>query len=81
MNNTVPECRTAVHRNVLVSLLETIVLAHVVQVVTSDDDGASHFVFDDNARQDSTANRYVAGEWTLLVDVRAFDRLKRQLEL
>lgn len=64
------------NRNVLVSLLETIVLANVMQVVTTNDDGAGHFVFDDNAGQDASTDRNVSGERTLLVDVGSFDGLR-----
>lgn len=62
-------------RDVLVSFLETIILAHVVQVVASDDDGTCHFVLDDDATQDSATNGHVAGERTLLVDVCALNGL------
>jgi hypothetical protein len=66
-----PEARTAVNGDVLVSLLETVVLAHVVQVVTANDDRARHLVLDDHAGQDATADGHVARERTLLVDVGA----------
>ena len=62
-------------RDVLVSLLETVVLAHVVQVVASDDNGARHLGLDDHAGQDAATNGYVAGERALLVDVCAIDSL------
>ena len=61
--------------NVLVSLLETIVLAHVVQVVAADDNGACHLGLDDNAGEDAAADRDVASEWTFLVNVGALRRL------
>lgn len=75
-NVCLPEAWTAVHGDVLVSLLETIVLANVVQIITANDDGSGHFVFDDDAGQDATANRNVSGEWTLLVDVSSFESLE-----
>lgn len=57
------------NRYVLVSLLETIVLANVVQVVTSDDNGTSHFVLDYDAGQNATSDGHVAGERALFVNV------------
>ena len=63
-------------RDILVSLLETIVLADIVQVVTSNDDRAHHLVLDDDAGENTTTNRDVASEWTLLVDVCAFNCLR-----
>lgn len=62
-------------RNVFVTLLETIVFAHKVQVITSQNDCARHFCFNDDSGQDASSDRHVAGERTLLVDVRALDGL------
>ena len=61
--------------NVLVSLLETIVLAHVVQVVAADHNCARHLGLDDDAGEDAAADRDVAGERTLLVNIGALGRL------
>lgn len=58
-------------------LLETVIFAHVVQIVASDDDRARHFVLDDDTGEDAAANRHVAGERALLVDVGAFDGLDK----
>lgn len=41
----VPEARRQVDRDVLVPLLKAVVLADVMQVVTSDDDGPLHLHF------------------------------------
>lgn len=64
------------NRDVLVSLLETVVFANVVQIVTSDDDRAHHLVLNDDAGKNTASDRDVAGEWTLLVDVCALNCLK-----
>jgi len=58
-----------VHRHVLVSLLEAVILLDVVQVIPSDDAGPVHLELGDDARQDAAANADVAGEGALLVDV------------
>jgi len=76
----ISEARAAVHRDVLVSLLEAVVLAHVVQVVTADDDRAHHLRLHDRARQDAAADAHVAGERALLVNVGALARFTGRLE-
>lgn len=65
---------------VLVALLVTVVLLNVVQIVATQDDGALHLVRHNNARQDAAADRHVAGERALLVNVVALDGLDRSLE-
>jgi len=69
-----------VTRDVLVSLLEAIVLANVVQVVSADDNGAGHLVLDNDAGQNASTNRHVASERTLLVNVGASQGLSWSLE-
>ena len=71
----VPEAWTAVGRNVLVTLLETIVFAYEVQVVTSEHDGTGHLGLGDDASQNTASDRHVASERALLVDVCTFDGL------
>ena len=56
-------------RHILVSLLESVVLANVVQVVTTDDDGTLHFHLQNDSSQNTPSDRHVAGKGALLVDV------------
>ena len=63
-----------------VTLLITLVLADVVQVVTADDDGAVHLGGLDNTREDTATDGHVAGEGALVVDVGALDGLLGRLE-
>lgn len=65
---------------ILVSLLESVVLLDVVQVVPADHDGALHFLLNHDALQDTASNGDQTGERTLLVDVVALDRIFRRLE-
>ena len=62
-----------VTRHVLVTLLETlletVVLLHVMQVVPPDDNGPVHLEFDDNSGEDSATDGHIAGEGALLVNV------------
>lgn len=62
--------------HVLVALLKTVVFSDVVKVVTTDDNGSLHLVFDDNATKNATSNGYIAGKGALLVDVIAIGSLK-----
>ena len=59
------------------ALLETLVLGDVVQVVAADDHRAVHVGLDDRATQNTAADRHVASERALLVDVVALSRLLR----
>ncbi len=54
------------------SLLESIVLLDVMEVVASNDNGSPHLHAPDNASQYTTSDTDITSEWTLLVDVRAF---------
>ena len=62
------------------TLLETVVLLNVVQVVTTDDNGAVHLGRDDHSSHDSTTDRNTASEGALLIDVSTFDGLLGSLE-
>lgn len=67
--------------DVLVPLLEPTVLADVVEVVPADDDGTLHLSRrDDLTLQDTSTNRHVAGEGTLLVYVWVLDGSIRRLD-
>ena len=57
------------------SLLKTVVLFDVVEVVSSDDNGPLHLHALYNACQDSTTDTDIASEGTLLVNVCTFTRL------
>lgn len=58
-----------------VAFLEATVFANVVQVVPADHDGALHLGLRDDSGEDATTHRAVAGERTLLIDVRSSDGL------
>ena len=70
----------AVSSQVLVSLLVTVVLLHVVQVVTTDDDGTLHLGRNDGPSKDATTDTDVTSKGALLIDVDAIDGLRRGLE-
>ncbi len=61
--------------SVIVSLLETVVLLNVVKVVSANNDGSSHLVGNNHGSEDTTSNRNVTSERTLLVDVSTVDGL------
>merc|ERR1719247_556975 len=60
----------AMSGNHLVALLVPVVLCDVVEVIPTDCDGVGHLASRlDNPLQNLSANRHVAGEWALLVNV------------
>ena len=66
------ERRGAVHRHVLMALLETLELADVMQVSASDHDGVLHLILRDaHTLEDTSSDRHVTRERALLVDERA----------
>jgi len=74
------EARGDVGRDVLVTLLVTVVLRDPVEVVTTDNDGALHLGADDGTTEDTATNAHVAGERALLVNVVVLDGSLRGLE-
>ena len=54
------------------SLLETVVLLDVVEVISSDDDRPLHLHALNDPCQDSPADAHIASEGTFLVDIRSF---------
>lgn len=73
---SLPEAWRQVNAHVSVSLLETIVFANEMQIVTTDDDGPLHLHFTNDSGQDTATDRAHAGERTFLVDVVSRDCLK-----
>lgn len=65
---------------VLVTLLITIVLLNIVQIVATHNDGAFHLGAHDNAAEDTSTDGDVAGEGALLVDIGASNGLLRGLK-
>lgn len=65
------------NRHVLVALLKTTVFTHIVQIVTSNDNGALHFQFLHDSIQNTATNTHITSEWAFVVDVSAIDCLKK----
>ncbi len=63
------EARREMGSNVLVTLLETLVLTHVVQVITTHNDRALHLVGKNHTLQDTATDSNVTGERAFLVDI------------
>ena len=74
------ESRRDVGGHVLMSLLETLILIDVVQVVSANDDGSGHLCGLDHSLHNSSSDGNVAGEWALLVDVSSLNGLSWGLE-
>lgn len=62
-------------RDVLVPFLKAVVLADVMQVVTSDNDGPLHLHFGHHTREDTATDGDISGEGAFLVNVSAFNSL------
>lgn len=62
-------------RQVLVTLLETTVFAHIVQIVTTNDDGTLHLQLLDDSVQDTSTDANITGEGAFVIDIGAFDSL------
>jgi len=67
-------------RHVAMSLLKTVVLLDVMEVITSDDNGPLHLHLLNDTGEDATTDGNVTSEWAFLVDVGSFDRLAGGLE-
>ena len=67
------EAGAAMRMNVLVTLLITLVLGDVVEVVTTNDNGALHLGGDDETLEDLSTDGNISSEGALLVDVVSLD--------
>ena len=76
---SLPKAWAQMNRDVLVSFLETVVLADVVQKISSDDNRTCHLQLHHCAGEDTSTDAHVACEWALLVDVGTFDGLNNGL--
>merc|ERR1719361_351911 len=65
----ISEAGREMDRHVLVSLLEPVVLLHVVEIVAPHDHGPVHLHLGDDPGQDSSTDRNLASEGALLVNV------------
>lgn len=67
------ETRGNMSSNVLMSFLVSVVLFDVVQIVSSDDYGVSHFSRNADSSQNSSSDLDISSKWALLVDICSFD--------
>ena len=73
--SNVQEARGAVHWDISVSLLETSILWHVLQIITTNDDGSLHFRGDNHCLQNTTTDRNISGEGAFLVNIWSLNSL------
>jgi hypothetical protein len=67
------ESRGTMHGDVPVTLLVSVVLGNVVEIVTTYHNGSLHFGGDDDSLEDFPSDGYSTGEWALLVYVVVLD--------
>lgn len=60
------------------TFLETTVLAYVMQVITTNDNGALHLQFLNGTGQNAATDAYITSEWAFVVDVSAIDCLLKE---
>jgi len=70
----------AVGSQVLMSLLIAIVFLHIVEIVTTHNNGAFHLGAHNDARENTSTDGDIPSEGTLLVDIDASDGLLGSLE-
>ena len=63
------------------SFFISIVFGDIVQIISSDDNCALHFSWNNDALQDLSTNGDVAGEGTFLIDIIALDGLFGSFEV
>ena len=62
------------------SLLESVVLLDIMQVISSQDDSSVHLVGENDTLEDSTSDGDIGGEWALVVNIVALDSISWSLE-
>lgn len=60
-------------RDVAVTLLETSVLGNIMEIISTENDGAVHLVGNNNTTKDTSADGHISGPGALLVDVLTLD--------
>ncbi len=63
------EAWRTVSNDVGMSLLVSIVLLNVVEIVSSDNNSVSHFVRDNHGSKDLSSNAYISSEWAFFVNI------------
>jgi hypothetical protein len=74
------KCRRSVGRNISVTLLKTLVLTLIVQIITTDNHSSCHFCGNNHTAKDASANRHISSERAFLVYVRALNSFLRCLD-
>lgn len=79
-NSGTGEGRRQMSGHVVMSLLESVVLLDVMEVISSQDNSLVHFVGQDDTLEDSSSDADIGGEWALFVNVRSLNGGLRGLE-
>lgn len=70
----------AVSRDVSVSLLVSLILSNIVEIISSDDDSSVHLGADAHSLENTTSDGDVSSEGAFLVDVGSLDGVSRGVE-
>ena len=66
--------------DVFMSLFISIVFLDVVEIISSDDDGVSHFVRDNHSSKNFSSNANITSEWAFLVNIISLNGFFRGFE-
>ena len=72
-NFDVIECWRAVNSDCSMSLLISVILLDEMDIVSSDDERVLHLGRNDDSFEDLSSNANIACEWTLLINICAFN--------
>lgn len=73
----VPETRTEMDTHIAMTLLKTVVLSNIMQIIPAYNYSTLHLHLLYNTSENTSSNRYIASEWTFLINIGSFESLQR----
>lgn len=68
------------YTHIAMTLLKTIVFPNIMQIIPANNYSTLHFHLLYNTSQYTSSNRYIASEWTFLIDIGSLKSFARRLE-
>lgn len=72
-----PETRTKMDTHIAMALLKTVVFSNIMQIIPAYDYSTLHLHLLYNTSENTSPNRYIASEWTFLIDIGSLESLQR----
>jgi len=63
--------------HITMTLLKTVILSNIMQIIPANNYSTLHLHLLYNASKDTSSNRYIACEGTLLIDISSLESLQR----